>query len=105
MTASAASWFAVSVTVTPEYTEAAEFAFNELDSLGSEVDLLTKTHSGLCTVTAYFTARPDDEAITFHLQTAAEIYGLSPDIDFVVRHSEVNEQDWLAEWKKYWKPS
>ncbi len=105
MTASAASWFAVSVTVPPEYTEAAEFAFNELDSLGSEVDLLTKTNSGLCTVTAYFTARPDDEAITFHLQTAAEIYGLSPEIDFVVRHSKVNDQDWLAEWKKYWKPT
>ncbi len=105
MKAKIGKWYAVSVTVTPEYTEAAEFAFNEMDSLGSEVDLLSNNNCDLCTVTAYFTTRPADEDMNSTLRTSAGIHGLSPDIDFVVRHSVVEEQDWLAEWKKYWKPT
>jgi ribosomal protein L11 methyltransferase len=104
MNAKPRHWFAVSVTVTPEYTEAAEFAFNNLDSLGSEVDLLSNKNSGLCTVTAYFSFRPDDGSINHELKKAAGIYGLPEDIDFVVRQTVVHDQDWLAEWKKYWKP-
>lgn len=104
MTSGPDKWHAVSVTVTPEYVEAAEFAFNGMDSLGSEVDLLSNSNSELCTVTAYFTAPPDEELIHGELKKAAAVYGLSADIDFAVRHTIVENQDWLAEWKKYWKP-
>lgn len=97
-------WFAVSITVTPEYVNAAESAFDMLDTLGSEVDLLSQPNSDLCTVTAYFLTSPDDESIENQLANAAKVHGLSPDIDFVIRHSIVENQDWLAEWKKYWKP-
>ncbi len=97
-------WYAVSVTITPEYTEAAEFAFNGMDSLGSEVDLLSDKNSDLCVVTAYFSSPPDERSVANEMRSAARVYGLPEDVDFVVKSSVVADQDWLAEWKKYWKP-
>ena len=97
-------WYSVSVAVAPDYVEAAEFAFNGLDSLGSEVDMLTKKAVDLFSVTAYFAEPQDTEAVGIEMRRAAEVYGLAADIDFVVRQGEVTRQDWLAEWKKYWKP-
>ncbi len=97
-------WFAVSVTVTTEYIEAAEFAFNNLDSLGSEVDLLSNKNSDLCTVTAYFSSRPDEGSIVNELRKAADLHGVPEDVHLVVRQTVVHEQDWLAEWKKHWRP-
>lgn len=104
MTTSPTKWHAVSVTVAPEYVEAAEFAFNELDSLGSEVDLLSEKNSELCTVTAYFLSAPDLHYVREQMERAAAIYGHSVEIDFAIRTAEIKNQDWLAEWKKYWKP-
>lgn len=97
-------WFAVSVTVAPEYTEAVESAFNDLDSLGSEIDLLSDRNSGVCTVTAYFSEEQDEAAVLNGIKEAARVYGLAADIDPGVRQTIVHDQDWLAEWKKYWKP-
>lgn len=97
-------WYAVSVTVTPDYVPAAEAAFNELNLLGSEVDLLSEKNSELCTVTAYFNEPQDEDAVAQAMKTSAEIHDLAPDVDFVVRQSLIERQDWLAEWKKYWKP-
>jgi len=97
-------WYAVSVTVTPDYVPAAEAAFNELPSLGSEVDLLSEKNSELCTVTAYFNEPQDEDLVGSTMKTSAEIHDLAPDVDFVVRQNIIERQDWLAEWKKYWKP-
>ena len=98
-------WHAVSVTVTPDYVEAAESAFNCFETLGLEVDLLTKNLSGLCSVIAYFTEPPEADAIKKAMEEAAEVFGLAPEIDFAIRGSVVEQQDWLAEWKKHWKPT
>lgn len=95
-------WFALSVTVEPEYVAAMEFAFNTLESLGSEVDLMSK--SDCCTVTAYFLSPPDEREIRDELANAARVFGLEQDTDFGLIQTIVEEQDWLAEWKKHWKP-
>lgn len=97
-------WHSVSVSVQPEYVEAAEFAFNELDALGTEVDLLTNKDSELCTVSAYFDHPPDKSHVRNQMEEAARIYDLAADIDFAIQQDTIGEQDWLAEWKKYWKP-
>lgn len=97
-------WHAVSVTVPLEYTEAAEFAFNELDSLGSEVDLLTNKGTELCTVTGYFSESQDLDLVRSALERALQIYDLAGDIDLSIQQTVIEDQDWLAEWKKYWKP-
>jgi len=97
-------WHSISVTVTPEYLESVESAFNEMDSLGCETDLLSDPGNDFCTVTAYFSTQPELAAIRVELKKSAKLNGLSPDIDFFIRESAVEEQDWLAEWKKHWKP-
>lgn len=104
MKAQPQQWHAVSVTVRAEYVEAAEFAFNSFDSLGTEVDLLTDRDQDLCAVRAYFTGPQDEQAVDREMRNAARVYGLPDDIDFVVRQAVIENQDWLAEWKKYWKP-
>ncbi len=104
MTGKPLEWFAVSATVAPEYTDAVESAFNALDSLGSEIDLMPKADAGLCTVTAYFLSPPDNDAIHAELKLAMRTHGLSSDIEIAVTRSVVVDQDWLAEWKKHWKP-
>ncbi len=97
-------WYAVSVTVPRDQTEAAEFAFNGMDTLGTEVDLLSDKDSELCPVTAYFSSTPDDAAIRDQFLDASRVYGVSFDSDLQLNHSVVESQDWLAEWKKYWRP-
>lgn len=97
-------WYAVSIVVTPDYVEPAEFAFNGLDSLGSDVSMFPESGDALCTVTAYFSSPPAEQFVLSELQNAARIYELPDDIDFALRQSLVEDQDWLAEWKKYWKP-
>lgn len=97
-------WFAVSAAVPPEYVEAAEEAFNELDALGTEVDLLTKSDEAARTVTAYFSEPPDESSVLDAILTAASIRELPAPPGLIVRQNEVIQQDWLAEWKKYWRP-
>lgn len=98
------TWHTVSVTVPSDYVEAAEFAFNELDCLGTEVDLLSQPQSRTRTVTAYFTSEPDQAAVVETLREAWVIHGFERDIDIAVSNQTVYDQDWLAEWKKHWKP-
>src|SRR5687767_8817910 len=97
-------WYAVSVTVPRDRTEAAEFAFNGMDTLGTEVDLLSNKDSELCPVTAYFSSTPDDAAIRDQFLDASRVYGVSFDSDLQLNHSVVESHHWLAEWKKYWRP-
>lgn len=98
-------WYAVSVTVPPEYIEAAEFAFGGVDSLGTVTDLMPATPGAACTVTTYFLIPPADEKIHEEMKTATQMYGLPLIADLEIRRSIVEQQDWLAEWKKYWSPT
>lgn len=97
-------WYAVSATVPSEYVETVEFAFNNLDSLGSDVDLMSNKNSDASTVTGYFSQPPDADHVLTEIKNAAAIYSLSTEVDFALRFSVIENQDWLAEWKKYWKP-
>ena len=55
------NWYSISITVAPEAAEAIEYAFNSLDSLGTEIDHLQKKTSESVTVVGYFDDLPDDE--------------------------------------------
>jgi ribosomal protein L11 methyltransferase len=98
------TWHAVSVTVPKEYSDAAEHAFNELDALGTEIDLLTNKNGPNETVTAYFSLPPAERDVIEALSAAARLYGRPPFPDVSPRRSTIGEQDWLAEWKKHWIP-
>lgn len=98
-------WFAIEIEVAPEAAEAVEFAFNSLESLGTEINHLRKTGAESVTVIGYFSELPDDEAVQDELHYALRSYGLSEDAIISVARHEIADADWLHEWKKHWKPT
>lgn len=99
------TWYAVEIEVQKEAEEAVEFALNELDSLGNEVDTLGKKQSDFITVVGYFNELIDGEVTRNKLNECLQIYGFSGDAIKNLTWREIENQDWLVEWKKHWKPT
>jgi ribosomal protein L11 methyltransferase len=98
-------WFAAEITATAEAAEAIEFAFNSLDALGTEINHLRKKDSDKVHVVGYFNERLDDERVQDEVLYALKSYDLSTQEVEQIEWSEVEDADWLAEWKKHWKPT
>lgn len=93
------------MTVAPEAAEAIEFAFNELNSGGTEINNLRKDQSEDVNVVGYFDQLPSEEILKAQLDEALRIYGFSPDIIRKLENSAVENADWLYAWKQHWKPT
>ncbi|MFN0140293.1 MAG: 50S ribosomal protein L11 methyltransferase [Pyrinomonadaceae bacterium] len=100
------SWLAVEITVDAGAVEAIEFALNELDAIGSEINLLgvREPQAAIC-VTGYFHKKPDEGIFDAQMTEALRIYGFSDDSIESIAWREVENTDWLAEWKKHWQPT
>ncbi len=99
------TWYQVEVKVKAGFEEAIEFAFNELESIGNEINNLgIKSDENICVI-GYFNELPSEELIKNHLQTALEIYNFPNDSIIHISTNEIENKDWLAEWKKHWKPT
>jgi len=90
------AWYALDVELEPAAREAVEYALMEAGALGTET-----TDN---TVTGYFAEIPGRERVRSELFEALRIYELpsSSVRDMSVR--EVEERDWLEEWKQSWQP-
>ena len=100
------NWFAVEITAGANAAEAVEFALNELDCLGTEINNLRKNPDAPVCVVGYFNERPGDETIRAQLTEALRIYGFAAaDAIQNVNCREIENTDWLAEWKKHWRPT
>jgi ribosomal protein L11 methyltransferase len=95
-------WFAVVVTVAAEAVEAVESALNVLGTLGTETGLLT-VKGGPLVVSGYFDAPPGAVEIRDAVDSSLRIHGFSGDVVTSIETRTVEETDWLAEWKKYWR--
>ena len=102
---SAETWYSISVTVAPEASEAIEYAFNSLEALGTEINHLKKKSTDGVTVIGYFNDPPDEDTFQDELLYALRTYGLSDESVSMVERSQIDNADWLAEWKKHWKPT
>ncbi|MEO6334816.1 MAG: 50S ribosomal protein L11 methyltransferase, partial [Pyrinomonadaceae bacterium] len=98
-------WYSISVTVAPESAEAVEYAFNSLDALGTEINHLRKKDAASVTVVGYFNELPKEDRFQDELRYALQVYGFSEKAAIRVERSEIENTDWLLEWKKHWKPS
>jgi len=98
-------WFAVDIVVDPQATEAVESALNILDPLGTEIDSLRKNKNEPQVVTGFFETLPDDAEIRVALDESLRIYGFDNPAVKSVAKRVVEETDWLAEWKRHWKPT
>ena len=99
------NWFALDIMVDAAASEAIEFGLNELDALGTEINNLGKRATENLCVTGYFSDLPADETVQAELVEALRIYGFSPDAIRKIDSRRVENIDWLAEWKKHWKPT
>jgi len=100
------SWLALEITVASEASEAVEFALNEIGALGTEINLLGKREpqKTICVI-GYFNEKPNADFLPNGLTEALRIYGFPVDSIEQILWREVENKDWLAEWKKHWKPT
>lgn len=98
-------WYSVSVTAAAEAAEAVESALNVLDALGTEINNLRRDQKDDVTVSGYFDTEADMAEVSAKVGEFLKIYGLDESAVRSVRSAEVENADWLYEWKKHWKPT
>jgi ribosomal protein L11 methyltransferase len=102
-------WYAIDLTTTQEAREAAEYALMEAGAAGTEAVAEADGQGpaaadSLVRVSGYFEAEPRIESVRATLREALRIYGHASSAVGRLRLREVAERDWLAEWKKSWRP-
>jgi ribosomal protein L11 methyltransferase len=95
------SWYALDLTLNARAREAVEYALMEAGAGGTEVSIEEGETLG---VSGYFDAPPEVERVRAALADALRIYGLASSDVRELKLREVAERDWLAEWKKNWRP-
>jgi len=98
-------WFAVEITVAAEATEAIEFCFNELDSLGTEIHEFRVKQDDDVTIIGYFSRPLSDTDLVRQLNSALTVYGLNRSVVRSINNKSIENTDWLSEWKKHWRPT
>ena len=96
------TWCALEVALETQAREAVEYALMEAGALGTETH---ETDEELVNVTAYFDLVPDRERVRRELSEALRIYNLPSSRVRDMRLWEVEDCDWLGEWKKNWQPA
>ena len=76
-----------------------------LAALGTEINDFRNDQREDVSVIGYFDDPPDGDAIVAALADAVEIYGFPTQSIKSTATREVTNTDWLAEWKKHWKPT
>jgi ribosomal protein L11 methyltransferase len=94
-------WYAVDVTLSARAREAVEYALMEAGALGTEV---AEEGAEGARVAAYFEEPPSIERVRDALLAALRVYGLESSDVRGMSLREVEGRDWLAEWKKNWRP-
>lgn len=101
------NWYALDLTLAARAREAVEYALMEAGALGTEgaADAEVSGEAQQVGVTGYFEEPPEVERVREALMEALRVYGLASSDVTEMRFREVEGRDWLAEWKKGWRPS
>ena len=95
------NWYAIDLTLAARAREAVEYALMEAGAGGTEV---SGEEGETLRVAAYFDSAPEVEHVREALSEALRIYGLDSTDVREISLREVAERDWLAEWKRNWRP-
>ena len=98
-------WFAVDVTVQPAAIEAVESAFNAMGSMGSATGFQKHDAGGPIVVTGFFEQPISLEDVEDAVADEFDRLHLNQDDVHSIEFRNVPEEDWLAEWKKHWRPT
>jgi ribosomal protein L11 methyltransferase len=99
------TWLALEITVAPEAAEAVEFALNSVNALGTAISFRRVNQTEALTVTGYFNELPDDQILQDELHYSLRSYDFDEKAIHSVKRETIENADWLAEWKKHWKPT
>jgi ribosomal protein L11 methyltransferase len=94
-------WYALDVQIEPEAGEAVEYALIEAGASGTE---RAADYSDETRIIGYFNELPNREKVRNELFEALRIYELPSSAVREMNVREVEERDWLEEWKKNWQP-
>jgi len=94
-------WYALDVETEAQAREAVEYALIEAGASGTET--ATDNTDGT-RITGYFDGVPDRERVRSELFEALRIYELPSSSVRDMNVREVEQRDWLEEWKKNWQP-
>jgi ribosomal protein L11 methyltransferase len=97
----ASKWYALDVTLEQTAREAVEYALMEAGALG--IESLDES-GGLMRAVAYFERPPERERVRAMLFDALRIYSHPSSSVRDMQLREVENRDWLGEWKKGWQP-
>jgi ribosomal protein L11 methyltransferase len=99
-------WYALDVTCEAGGREAVEYALMEAGALGTESSVSVEGREDSNeVVTAYFDSPPEVEHVRAALMEALRVYGLASSCVRELKFREVEGRDWLAEWKRGWRPA
>jgi ribosomal protein L11 methyltransferase len=99
-------WFAAGITADSAAAEAVEFALNEAGALGTEIDILGRgALPEIIKIVGYFDEEPNGANLKSEIAEALRIYGFAADAAKEITIEKVENRDWLAEWKKHWRPT
>jgi ribosomal protein L11 methyltransferase len=94
-------WYALDVDVDPQAREAVEYALMEAGASGTET---TTDNADGTRIAGYFEQVPDREKVREQLFEALRIYELPSSAVRDMNVREVEQRDWLEEWKQNWQP-
>ena len=98
-------WHSIDVSARPDAVEAVEFALNSLDALGTATSFRRVGQTEEVTVSGYFSELPEEEHVQDELHYALRAYGFDDETVTSLVRGRIENQDWLAEWKKHWRPT
>jgi ribosomal protein L11 methyltransferase len=99
-------WYALDVMCEAGGREAVEYALMEAGALGTESSVSVEGREDSNeVVTAYFDSPPEVEHVRAALMEALRVYGLASSCVRELKFREVEGRDWLAEWKRGWRPA
>ena len=98
-------WYAIEVIVSPDAVEAVEHLLNEFDAVGIEIDQLRKKADDDVTVVGYFSEPISEADVKESLDHTLAAFDIDDSNVRSINSREVENADWLSEWKKHWRPT
>lgn len=95
------TWQVIDAIVISDAREAAEYGLMEAGAIGTET---TDEASGRLSVAAYFDSPESSKTAHESVLEALQIYGFDKTALLGFQTRAIADQDWLAEWKKHWRP-
>ena len=95
------TWQVIDAMVISDAREAAEYGLMEAGAIGTET---RDEPNGRVNITAYFDSPEASKTAHESVLEALQIYGFDRTALLEFQTRAIADQDWLAEWKKHWRP-